>query len=117
MKQFITACVGLFLFLPLLAQERDEHRFTANVGAGFTTPVYGTGTRHDQGWNAVGGAGVNIVPHLALRGEFMFTQMGVNSSTLSAFGFPGGDTQIWSVTANPVIRFNRRGPFDFYLIG
>src|SRR5436853_7731515 len=117
MKQFVSVCFGLLIMLPVFAQERDERRFTANVGAGFTTPVYGTGSRLDTGWNAVGGVGVNIVPHVGLRGEFMYTGMGVNSSTLATFGVPDGKTQIWSVTAHPVIRFNAHGPFDFYLIG
>src|SRR5437868_11064825 len=117
MKRFVSVCFGLLIILPAFAQERDERRFTANVGAGFTTPVYGTGSRLDTGWNAVGGVGVNIVPHVGLRGEFMYTEMGVNSSTLNALQFPGGNTQLWSVTANPIIRFNARGPVDFYLIG
>ncbi len=101
MKTIMNACVGLSLVItltivPLTAQETGEHRFTANVGAGFTTPVYGTGSRLDTGWNIVGGAGVNIVPHIGIRAEFMYTEMGVNSATLSALQFPGGDTQIWS---------------------
>src|SRR5229473_2648617 len=119
MKRLFIACIGLscFLGIPLVAQETDEHRFTANVGAGFTTPVYGTGSRLDTGWNVVGGGGINIVPHVGLRAEFMFTEMGINSSTLSSLQFPGGDTQIWSVTLNPVIKFKAHGPMNFYLLG
>jgi len=121
MRRVATVCVALacaaVAVVPLSAQEREEHRFTANVGAGFTMPTYGTGSRLDTGWNAVGGVGVNIVPHVGLRAEFMYTEMGVNSSTLSSLQFPGGDTQIWAVTANPVIKFKAHGPFDFYLLG
>lgn len=103
--------------LPLAAQEAEQHRFTANIGGGFVTPVYGTGTRLNNGWNFTAGAGVNIVPHLSLVGEFMFNSMNINSATLQSLQFPGGDTRIWAVTASPVIHLTSHSPVDVYLIG
>lgn len=112
----VLGCLTALSITPLAAQEREDHVFTANVGGGLVMPAYGTGTRHDTGFNLTAGAGVNI-KHFGLLGEFMFNQMGINSTTLKSLQFPGGDTRIWAVTANPVIRFAPRGPVDFYLLG
>src|SRR5277367_4613752 len=101
----------------LRAQENDEHRFTANIGGGFVTPVYGSGTQLDNGWNLQAGAGMNVIPYLGFRGEFMFNSMGVNSGTLSALQFPGGDMHVWSFTVDPVIHLTPHHAVDLYLIG
>ncbi|SRR5712692_10504188 len=67
------ACLVSFTSASLAAQEHEDHRFTANVGAGFTIPAYTTGLRHDNGWNIGAGAGVNMfTSHLGLMGEFMY---------------------------------------------
>jgi hypothetical protein len=115
----LAACCGAMLgSLPVAAQETANSLFTAAVGAGFTTPVYHTGTALDPGWNFNAQAGINLFgAHLGLVGEFMFTNMGINSGTLNNLQFPGGTTRIWAVSAEPVIRFNPRGRVDFYLIG
>jgi len=106
------------LAVPLAAQETQNSLFTAAVSAGFTTPVYHTGTALDNGWNFNAQAGVNTFnAHLSLVGEFMFNDMGINSATLNALQFPGGSTRIWGVSAEPVLRFNPQGKVDFYLIG
>ena len=31
--------------------------------------------------------------------------------------FPNGDSHIWAVTADPIVRLNPSGPIDLYLIG
>jgi outer membrane protein with beta-barrel domain len=112
-----TMLSGCLLAIPLAAQENEEHFFTANVGGGFTTPVYKSGTHFDTGWNFTAGAGINPIPYLGIMAEFGLNSMGVNSATLNALQFPGGDTRIWSGTIDPVIRFNPRGKVSFYVIG
>jgi hypothetical protein len=107
-----------FSALPVAAQETQNSIFTAAIGAGFTTPVYHTGTALDMGWNFNAQAGLQVFgAHLGLVGEFMYNDMGINSTTLSNLSFPGGATHIWAVSAEPVIRFNPSGKVDFYLIG
>ncbi len=120
MKRKVT--IGLLAFgfgvFPMAAQETQNSFFTAAVGAGFTTPTYHTGTALDTGWNFQAQAGINLFrAHLGLVGEFMYTDMGINSATLNALEFPGGSTKIWAFTGDPVIRFNPNGKVDFYLIG
>ena len=99
------------------AMAQEVPRFTFNLGAGFTSPVDTTGDRLDQGWNASAGAGVNLHPNLGLMAQFNYNAFGINSATLSSLGFPAGDVRISSVTLNPVIHTNPRGPVDVYLIG
>lgn len=104
--------------VPAAAQETQNSRFTAAVGAGFTMPVYHTGTALDNGWNFNAQGGINTFnAHLSLVGEFMFNHMGINSATLDALQFPGGTASVWGFSAEPVIRFNPQGKVDFYLIG
>jgi hypothetical protein len=52
-------------------------RFSGSIGGGFTTPVYGTGRRFDQGWNAEGGVGVNMSRFLGVEAQFNFNDLGV----------------------------------------
>jgi hypothetical protein len=100
------------------AQETANSLFTASVGAGFTTPVYHAGSQLDTGWNVQGQAGINLFGARAgLVGEFDYNHMGVNSATLTNLQFPGGETNIWSVSADPVLRFNPNGKVSVYLIG
>jgi hypothetical protein len=101
--------------IPMAAQETQNSIFTAAVGAGFTTPVYHTGTALDMGWNVNAQAGVQIFnAHLGLVGEFMYNDMGINSTTLNNLQFPGGSTHIWAFSADPVIRFNLIGGPGIY---
>jgi len=47
----------------------------------------------------------------------MYNSMGINSTTLQALEFPGGNTHIWAFTADPVLRLNPHGKLDLYLTG
>ncbi|HUA83841.1 MAG TPA: outer membrane beta-barrel protein [Bryobacteraceae bacterium] len=112
------ACISGLATLPLAAQETENGLFTFSAGAGFTTPVYHAGTQLDDGWNVDARAGINLfAAHLGLVGDFQFNDMGVNSTTLSNVGFPGGSTYIWDFSADPIIRFTPQSRLDFYLIG
>ena len=113
---FLSCAVGVTSLA--MAQESANSFFTASVGAGFTTPVYRSGTQLDNGWNVQGQAGINLFGARAgLVGEFDYNHMGVNSNTLNNLQFPGGAADIWSVTADPVIRIRPDSKVSFYLIG
>jgi hypothetical protein len=114
---FTLTMTGLIVF-PLAAQESANSIFTAAIGAGFTTPVYGTGSQMDTGWNTQVQAGVNFLGGRAgLVGEFDFNTLGINSSTVQSVGYAGGNAYIYDVTADPVIRFHPNGKVSFYVIG
>jgi hypothetical protein len=54
---------------------------------------------------------------MSLMGQFDYNRMDINDGTLTELGIPGGNTSVWSVTLNPMIRINPRGRFGMYLIG
>src|ERR1041385_2812865 len=112
---FWASGIGLLLIGAVSAQETPPFAF--NVGAGFTEPVGGTGRRLDAGWNFDAGAGYNFNSYVGLMAQFNFNRLDVNSATVNALGFPGGDIRLWSVTLDPVVHTHPRGPMDVYFIG
>ena len=120
MKQirfFTIACclAGLILAWPAAAQ--NNNHFTFNVGGGFTEPVKDTDGRVNTGFNINAGAGVNFTAAFGMIGEFGFNHFGLAAPTLNAAGAPDGSTRLYSLTVNPIIRFNPHGRLDFYAIG
>jgi len=107
--------IGLLMVGALSAQETPPVSF--NVGGGFVQGVGGSGRRLDTGWNFNGGVGYNFNSYVGLMGQFDYNQMDINGATLNALGFPGGDVNMWSVTLNPIVHTNPRGPVDFYFVG
>jgi hypothetical protein len=99
----------------LCAQEGPRASF--NIGAGFTPLVGNTSRRLDTGWNIQGGAGVNFTSRLGAMLQFQYNGFGINDRTLAQFGVPDGDVSLWSLTLNPVVHLNPRGPVDWYFIG
>lgn len=114
-KKVQCCCISFFAVSTIASAQFAPVSF--NVGGGATLPVYNTGYRHNNGWNL--GAGVGIAPfsYLGARAEFQYSQMNINRTTLNALSFPQGQSRIWSLTLNPVIRFNPRGTVSPYLIG
>ena len=108
---------GIVLFLSgsLLAQEGS--RFAFSVGGGFTQPVGNTGRNLDEGWNIQGGGGINFGPYLGAMIDVGYNSFGINSTTLSNIGVPGGDVHIFSATLDPVVHLTPRSHFDMYIIG
>ena len=107
--------IGLLLGGVIFAQETPKFAF--NLGGGFTEPVGGTGTRLNTGWNLSAGAGYNFTSHVGALVQFSDSQSDINRATLNNLGFPGGDVNIWSLTLNPIVHTNPRGPVDLYFIG
>src|SRR6185312_12131903 len=75
--------------VPLCAQE--ESHITGQVGAGFTTGLGRTGDYLDYGWNVGAGVGYNFNHWVGLQLNLNDSQMGINSTTLTGIGVPGGD--------------------------
>jgi hypothetical protein len=96
---------------------QEVPRATFDFGAGFTTPVNGTDSYLDTGWNVQGGAGMNFSPYFGAKIQLDYNSMGINSGTLNNFGVPGGGVHIFSATVDPIIHVNPHGHFGIYLIG
>ena len=116
MKTFaLVSCISLFLAGTVSAQEGS--RFSFNIGGGFTQPVGDTGRHLDEGWNIEGGGGVNFSPYFGAMIDLGYNSFGINASTLSSIGVPGGDIHVFSATLDPVIHLTPHGHFDLYIIG
>src|SRR6185369_2305446 len=106
----LAGCMALFLGSACFAQ--NTSKFAFSVGGGFTEPVKQSDGRFDTGFNVGSGAGYNFHPNFGVMADFGFNHLGVSSRTLNSIGVPDGSGRIYSVTLNPVIRFNPKGRFD-----
>lgn len=97
--------------------QQELPKLAFNIGAGFTTPTDVAGDRLDRGWNVSTAIGYNFHPNFALTADFLYNNMNVNGSTLTALGFPDGNVKMWSATLNPVIHLVPRSPADIYITG
>ncbi|HLK48497.1 MAG TPA: outer membrane beta-barrel protein [Bryobacteraceae bacterium] len=117
-RKFIFVTVSWLVGIVLVqAQTAEPPRFTFDAGAGFTQPIGHLENRIDTGWNIQAGAGINLVPWLGVMGQFMYTESGLSGSFLQSVGEPDGNFRMWGFSLDPIVRFNPKGHFDFYLIG
>jgi Outer membrane protein beta-barrel domain len=100
-----------------VAVAQEAPRVTFDFGAGFTTPVERSGQFLDTGWNVEGGVGANFTPWIGAKLQLGYNSMGINSTTLSGLGVPGGGVHIFSATVDPIIHLNPHGHVDFYVFG
>jgi hypothetical protein len=105
------------LFLANLANAQEGPRFSFDVGVGFTTPVSNTGQYLDVGWHLGAGAGLKFSNYLGAMLDVNYDHMGINSTTLSNVGFPGGNVSVFSATLDPVVHLTPHGHFDLYATG
>jgi hypothetical protein len=108
---------AVLFFAAVSSQAQEFHRLTFDFGGGFTQPVGNTGRHLDEGWNIRGGAGVNFSHFVGAVVQLDYNSFGINSTTLSNIGFPGGDVRVFSATLNPIVHLTPHGHFDLYLIG
>ena len=110
----------LLAALPAAAQWRhfgsDTTRATGFFGAGFASPINPVARQLDTGWTLSGGVGVTR-DYFGVTLDAMFADFGINHRALLAAGVPRGDQKYWSLTVDPVLHVNPRGPVDFYITG
>ncbi len=111
----LVSCIGVLAFASANAQEVP--RFTADLGAGFTTPAGNAGHYLDNGWNIGLGVGYNFSSFLGAKLNVGYDAMGINSTTLSDVGVPGGGVHIFHATIDPVIHLTGIHKFDLYVTG
>jgi opacity protein-like surface antigen len=110
---------GLFNYLApsARAQGLDFHRFDAHLAGGFTEPTGDFGQHLDTGWHITGGGGFNINRFLGIDLNVLYTESGINRTTLTALNQPDGNTHTWAFTLDPVVRFPLGSRASFYLTG
>jgi Outer membrane protein beta-barrel domain len=116
MKSLILV-IGTGIFALGGASAQETPRFAFNVGAGFTTPVGNTGRYVDEGWNVGAGAGINFSPYIGALVDLNYNNLGINSTTLSNFGVPGGGVHVFSATLDPIVHLAPKSHIDVYVTG
>jgi hypothetical protein len=116
MKSFLIVS-GLGLLATGFLSAQEFQRFTADFGAGFTTPVGSTGSQLNTGWNIRGGAGINFTSNLGAKINLGFDDLGISNGTLANLGVPGGSVHVFSATLDPVVHLTPHSHFDFYVTG
>jgi opacity protein-like surface antigen len=116
MNKSLLAAGGLFLALAAMpAAAQNWSRFSFHAGGGFTKPVRSTENRVDMGFNLGAGAGVYLTKHVGVNVDFGYNELNLSQRVLETAGVPGGSGRLYSVTLNPIIRFNPEGRFDPYI--
>ena len=115
-KQLALTCGFAFLLTTSLSAQ-EFHRFTFDMGAGFTTPVGNTGRHLDEGWKVGGGFGLNFSQHVGAVVQLDYNRMGINGPTLDRVGFPDGNISVFSATLDPIVHLHPQGPVDVYIVG
>ena len=92
-------------------------RWTVDVGGGPTSVLDGSNSGLNGGGNFTIGTGYNFTPRIGLMLEFSNSWLGLNDDRLLANGADSGDSNVWSVTLDPIWRYRITGPVGGYLIG
>jgi hypothetical protein len=120
----LTALLSLGTFLLVFStaganrlSAQEYHRFTFNVGGGFTGITGDQAGKLDHGGHFQAGAGFNFNQYLGILGTFTFNQLGITRSALNAAEQPGGNARAYSLTFDPVVRFPLFGSVRGYVLG
>jgi opacity protein-like surface antigen len=115
------ALILMLLGMASLAFAQNEQgwstRFSGGVGGGYTPLVGSVSNKLHDGWNIRVGAGYKFSRHFSTDISYSYHGLGVSSSVLREAQVPGGNAHVWSVTADPRIRFSPGRGIDPYLVG
>src|SRR5258706_16293045 len=92
----VAATAMIACFTGIAAAQEEEHKWTANVGAGFTPLVGALDQRLDNGWNISFGGGYNFNDHFSLDAQVMYNGLGVSRGVLNELAVPGGNGRGWA---------------------
>jgi len=112
-------CFWAACCLSMLPLQAQFSRVTGFAGAGVSVPVQNIGSRLDTGWSMSAGIGPKLGDRYGVLLDFMFSDTGVNRTTLDAVPAPDGTARTFGFTIDPVVHLNanREGSFDLYLTG
>jgi opacity protein-like surface antigen len=113
----IAAATLLLCFAGIASAQEEGHKWTANVGAGFTPLLGALNQRLDNGWNISFGGGYHFTEHFSLGGQIMYNGLGVSRGLLNELSVPDGNAHIWAFTMEPRLTFRPRHSFTPYIVG
>ena len=115
--RFYLASVLMLSCFAISGHAQDGHRFTADIGGGFTPPTGALSNRLGPGGNFGVSGGINITQNLSASLKFSANWLGVNRSLLNQVGTPNGNAHVWSLTVDPKFRVRTVGRVSPYVVG
>jgi hypothetical protein len=113
-----SVAVALVISVCLTAQAQEQEPwYTFNVGGGYSPLLGQLHTRLENGWHVTGGAGFRVNSHFEVTGQFTYNGFGVQSLVINEADVPAANSNLWSVTADPKLRFRGGHSFDPYFVG
>jgi hypothetical protein len=113
----ISLSTVLALFSFNFIQAQDFHKANFSIGGGVGFPVGQLGNFVNNGGNVVVGGGPNIGRHVSVNGEFMWQDLPINSTFLTALNASGAQARQYAVTIDPMVRFGVGPHAGAYAIG
>jgi hypothetical protein len=111
-----SALIGLAGLTCLSAQESMKPAF--QIGVGFAQGIGRTGYNTDLGLSLSAGVGLNFGQRAGLMLDVNDSNLGINSTTLTNIGVPGGKVNIFSATIDPVLHVTPHNSHaDIYVTG
>ncbi len=111
------ACLALLACATWANAQSEYHKFTFNVGGGYTMAVDNTSNYLDSGGNVEAGAGINLNPWLSMNGTFMFNGLGVTRSALDNASMPDGNSRVYTFSLEPKVKLPFKHGTSFYVTG
>jgi opacity protein-like surface antigen len=105
------ALVFLLCLATALAVAQSERPVAINIGGGFSPLVGDVSSHLNNGWHMTGGVAYNVNSVFSIGPQFTYNGFGVSQSALKEAGTPGGDSHVWSITAEPRLQL----PFAYKL--
>jgi hypothetical protein len=116
----LVGCVAttfVLLAMSALAAAQNERPWSVSVGGGYTPLVGRISNSLDNGWNAKIGAEFNVTRHFSIGPRFSWNGLGVSQGVLNEARVPGGDSHVWSLTADPRLRLAPFHHLNPYFVG
>jgi opacity protein-like surface antigen len=113
-----SVAIALIFGLSLAAHAQEqEPRYTINAGGGYSPLLGQIHNRLSNGWHITAGAGFRAKSHFEITGQYSYNGFGVQSVVLGEAGVPAANSHLWSITADPKLRFRGGHHLDPYLVG
>lgn len=105
------ALMWLLCLVTAFAAAQSERPVAINIGGGFSPLVGDVSSHLNNGWHMTGGVAYNVNSVFSIGPQFTYNGFGVSQSALKEAGTPGGDSHVWSITAEPRLQL----PFAYKL--
>jgi opacity protein-like surface antigen len=113
----VSVAAMLIAFAGAAFAQEGEHKWTANVGVGFTPLVGALNQRLDNGWHISFGGGYHLTERFSLGGQIMYNGLGVSRGVLNELAVPDGNAHLWAFTVEPRLDFAPRSKLAPYIVG